>query len=124
MLYQSGLTNPDLIGLVKQMNIGTAPIYADCAEPKTIEELYKAGLNVLPSDKDVWAGIVGVKSFPLFIRHGSTNLIHELQGYKWKKDKNDNVLEEPVKSNDHIVDAMRYAIFTHLTIPEPAFWSA
>ncbi len=124
MLYQSSLTNPQLISLISEMNTGDAPIYADCAEPKTIEELYKAGLNVIPSDKDVWAGIVGVKSFPLFVRHGSTNLIHELQGYKWKKDKNDKVLEEPVKSNDHIVDAMRYAIFTHLTIPEPAFWSA
>jgi phage terminase large subunit len=69
----------------------------------------------MPSDKDVWAGIVGVKSYPLFIRHGSQNLITELQGYKWKKDKNDNILEEPVKSNDHALDAMRYAIFTHLT---------
>jgi phage terminase large subunit len=124
VLYQSGLTNPPLISLINQMNIGSASIYADCAEPKTIEELYKAGLNVLESDKDVWAGIVGVKSFPLFIKHGSTNLIHELQGYKWKKDKNDNVLEEPVKSNDHACDAMRYAIFTHLTIEEPVIWSA
>jgi phage terminase large subunit len=68
----------------------------------------------------VWAGIVGVKSYPLFVRHGSTNLIHEIQGYKWKKDKNDNILEEPIKANDHALDAMRYAIFTHLTKPVEA----
>lgn len=122
LLYQSGLTNPPLIDLIKDLGISNGPIYADCAEPKTIEELYKAGINVLPSDKDVWAGIVGVKSYPLYVRHGSTNLIKELQGYKWKKDKNDNVLEEPVKANDHIADALRYAIFTHLTKEE--FWSA
>lgn len=120
LLYQSNLTNPDIIGIIKQLGISKAPIYADCAEPKTIEEIYKSGINVIPSDKDVWAGIVGVKSYSLFIRHGSTNLIKELQGYKWKKDKNDNILEEPVKANDHLLDAMRYGIFTHLTQPEEA----
>jgi phage terminase large subunit len=120
VLYQSSLTVPELINILKQEIKDKSPIYADCAEPKTIEEIYKAGINVLPSDKDVWAGIVGVKSYPLFIRHGSANLIKEIQGYKWKKDKNDNVLEEPVKSNDHALDAMRYAIFTHLTKPVEA----
>jgi phage terminase large subunit len=124
LLYQSGLTNPPLIDLIKDLKITKGPIYADCAEPKTIEELYKAGINIIPSDKDVWAGIVGVKSYPLFIRHGSTNLIKELQGYKWKKDKNDNILEEPVKANDHLLDAMRYGIFTHLTMPVVTFWTA
>jgi phage terminase large subunit len=120
VLYQSSLTVPDLIGLLKQEIKGKAFIYCDAAEPKTIEEIYKAGFNVVPSDKDVWAGIVGVKSFPLFIRHGSQNLIKELQGYKWKKDKNDNILEEPVKANDHLLDALRYGIFTHLTKPVEA----
>lgn len=115
VLYQSSLTVPELINRLKQIVGDKAPIYADAAEPKTIEEVYKAGFNIKPSDKDVWAGIVGVKSYPLQIRHGSTNLIHEIQGYKWKKDKADNVLEEPVKANDHACDAMRYAIFTHLT---------
>jgi phage terminase large subunit len=120
VLYRSGLTVPELIQILKQEIKTKAPIYADCAEPKTIEEIYKAGINVFPSDKDVWAGIVGVKSYPLFIRHGSQNLIKELQGYKWKKDKNDNILEEPVKAEDHLLDAMRYGIFTHLTKPEEA----
>jgi phage terminase large subunit len=122
LLYESSLTNPDLIARVKQLVERGAPVYADCAEPKTIEELYKAGINVLPSDKDVWAGIVGVKSFPLYVKHGSTNLIHELQSYKWKKDKNDRILEEPVKENDHGADAMRYAIFTHLA-NRREFWA-
>jgi phage terminase large subunit len=117
VLYKPGLTNSDLIQIIKEAGTQKHPIYADCAEPKSIEELYKVGLNVLPSDKDVWAGIVGVKSYPLFVKRGSENLISELQGYKWKKDKNDNVLEEPIKAKDHLCDAMRYAVFTHLTKP-------
>jgi phage terminase large subunit len=117
VLYKSSLTNQDLIRFIKDLKTSNSPIYADCAEPKSIEELYKAGLNVKPSDKDVWAGIVGVKSYPLLVKRGSENLISELQGYKWKKDKNDNILEEPVKMKDHLCDALRYAIFTHLTTP-------
>jgi phage terminase large subunit len=115
VLYQSGLTVPEMINHLKQIVPHHAVIYADAAEPKTIEEIYKAGFNIKPSHKDVWAGIVGVKSYPLYVKYGSENLVGELQSYKWKKDKADNVLEEPVKANDHLCDAMRYAIFTHLT---------
>lgn len=124
LLYQSALTVPELLRLMKDKIPGKAVIYADCAEPKTIEEIYRGGLNIKPSDKDVWAGIVGVKSYPLFIKNTSSNLIHELQSYKWKKDKNDNVLEEPVKASDHLADAMRYAIFTHLTKLQKKFTAA
>ena len=61
--------------------------------------------------KDVKKGIDSVKSFPLRISASSSNLIKEIKFYKWKEDKDGNVLEEPVKFNDHAVDAMRYAIY-------------
>ena len=118
MLYQSGLTVPELIQRVKQIVPGRAPIYADSAEPKSIEELFRAGFNIHSSDKDVWAGIVKVKSYPLYIHANSKNLISEIQSYKWRKDKNDEILEEPVKMHDHILDATRYGCHTHLTKPK------
>lgn len=121
LIYKSGLNNSELSNVIKQEVKGKAVIYADCAEPKSIEELHRTGLNVKPSDKDVWAGILGVKSYPLLVHRNSKNLIEELQSYKWKKDKNDEVLEEPVKANDHLCDAMRYGIFTHLTKPKRTF---
>lgn len=120
-IYQSGLIIPELIQQLKQIVPGRTPIYADSAEPKSIEELYRAGFNVHASDKDVWAGIVKVKSYPLYL--SGSNLIKEVQGYKWKKDKEDNVLEEPVKANDHLCDSMRYAIHTHLTKPVLNFFA-
>jgi phage terminase large subunit len=70
------------------------------------------GLNVKQSNKDVWAGIVFLKGCRLFITRGSKNVIREFQGYKWKKDKNDKILEEPVKENDDAMDSIRYAIYT------------
>jgi phage terminase large subunit len=123
VLYKSGLNLNDRVEELKRLVPAGATIYCDTAEPGSIEELYRNGFNAHPSDKDVWAGIIKVKSYTLFIHRQSAELIRELQGYKWKKDKNDKVLEEPVKENDHLCDAMRYAIHTHLTRPVANFWT-
>lgn len=118
LLYERGLTLTDLINRIKQIVPRNALIYADSAEPKSIEELYRSGFNIKPAEKDVWGGIMKVKGYPLYIYGKSSNLANELQSYKWRKDKNDQVTEEPIKENDHLCDAMRYAIFTHLTKPQ------
>jgi phage terminase large subunit len=101
--------------LIKEKLPERATIYADAAEPKSIEELYRQGFNIKPAVKDVWAGIVKMKSYPINLHYNSKNLRREFMSYKWKKDKNDNVIEEPVKANDDLMDACRYAVFTHLT---------
>lgn len=124
MLYQSSLTTPEIIDKIKSMKIGHSVVYADAAEPDTIEEIFRAGINIQAANKDVWAGILAVKSKPLFIHSTSANLVREIQGYKWKKDKNDNILEQPVKAMDDAVDSMRYGIFTHQTIKEATFADA
>jgi len=123
VIYKPGLTTTDLIEVLKTTIPAGATIYGDTAEPKTIQEIYQHGFNIHPSDKDVWAGIMKVKGYPLFIHRQSTDLIREIQSYKWKKDKNDKILDEPVKDNDHLCDAFRYAIHTHLTRPKATFWT-
>jgi phage terminase large subunit len=116
LLYETKLTTNDLIeryhGLGLTKGIQT---YCDAAEPKTIEEICRAGYNALSADKDVTEGIRKVKSMPLYITKRSANIIKEIKSYKWKTDKDGKVLDEPVKFNDHLMDAIRYAIFTHLT---------
>jgi len=123
LIYQSNLTLTDLLQKIKEHVKDRAPIYADAAEPKSIEEIYRAGLNVKAAVKDVWAGIIHVKNYPLVVDPRSKNGHKELQSYKWKKDKEDNIIEEPVKANDDFCDALRYAIHTHLTTPKLLFQS-
>ena len=113
MIYESHLTNSDLIQSLKKFNIGHTFIYADAAEPQRIEEIYRAGFNIHPSDKSVKPGIDFVKRFQLKVNKDSVNLMKELKSYKWKEDKNGNILDEPVKFNDHLCDSVRYAVFTH-----------
>lgn len=116
LLYQSGLTNPELAYLIKsQCGLNKrSVIYCDHARPEAIEELKKAGLNALPADKAVWEGIRHVKSRPLYITRNSVNLLKEIRSYKWKLDKDGRVLEEPVKFRDDALDAGRYGTFTGL----------
>lgn len=121
LIYEPKLTTNDLIARYTQIGMTyTGEIFCDAAEPKTIEEMARARYNVKPADKDVWAGIQKVKSMPLYITENSVNLLKEIKNYKWKLDKDGNVKpeEEPVKLNDHAMDAMRYAIFTKLSGPQ------
>ena len=115
LIYETKLTTNDLVEKYKELNISSfAEIFCDAAEPKTIEELFRAGYNAKPADKDVLEGIRKVKATELRFCSDSTDLIKEVKNYKWKIDKNDKVLDEPIKFNDHLCDAMRYAIFTKL----------
>ena len=112
ILYRSGMTLAELAMYIKSLGIGRTPVYADAAEPKSIEEIYRHGIHILPAVKDVWSGIVTVKSQELWI-YGN-NIETEIQSYKWKLDKEGNPVEEPAKVADHLMDALRYAIHTHL----------
>ena len=110
IIYQSHLTNAELIDLLKEKIDRSVSIYADSAEPQRIEEIYQAGFNVYSSEKDVSFGINKVKQYKMHILEDSVNLIKEIRSYKWKEDKEGRILEEPVKFNDHAMDAMRYAL--------------
>ena len=114
LLYQTQLTNSDLIS--RLLTFPRLDIYADSAEPQRIEELKRARLNCYPADKDVKLGIDLVKRQNIKITKRSINVIKEIRGYQRKKDKDGKVLEEPVKFNDHILDAIRYAVMGKLYI--------
>jgi phage terminase large subunit len=66
----------------------------------------------MPAKKDVLKGIDFAKSRKLRVYSESSNLIKELQSYKWREDKDGRVLDEPVKFQDHLMDAMRYGLYT------------
>jgi phage terminase large subunit len=126
LLYETKLTTSDLIERYKELGISrTAPIYCDNAEPKTIEEIQRAGYNALPANKAVLEGIRFLKSIPWHITERSTNIIKEARSYKWRVDpKTGKAVDEPVKFNDHAMDATRYGAFTKLSTPEVGWeWS-
>lgn len=117
-LYSLGLTNQAMAEeLMKDKTIDMhAPSYWDAAEPKSIEELHKEGMNAMPCLKgkdSVKAGIDFLLSMRVIIVTGSQNLINERKRYRWAVDKNDKALPVPVKFMCDLMDATRYGIYTH-----------
>lgn len=118
MIYERKLTTDDFIYAIKTMGVHRAsPIYCDAAEPKTIEEMKRAGLNALSADKAVREGINMVKSMPLFLTRTSTNMIKEIRSYRWAVDKDGKLItpDTPVKFMDHAMDAARYGVYSFKT---------
>ncbi len=110
VLYESKLTNADLIQRMKSMpDIQRHLIIADAAEPQRIEEIKRAGFNIEPAFKLVKDTIDFVKSKQLRIHSGSANLLREIKRYSWKMDKTGNLTDDVVKFDDHVLDAARYA---------------
>lgn len=115
-LYQTHLTNQELIETCKQVmpkDELEANLYADCAEPDRIEEFSRAGFNIYPADKEVKTGLDFCKRFKFYSLASNSDCNKERASYKWKTDRNGNVLDEPVKFMDHCMDAKRYALYTH-----------
>lgn len=113
-LYETDKTNEDLIAFLKTTIPPGATIYCDAAEPARIEEMKRHDICAIAADKSVKDGIDFVKRFNLKIHSSSIDLINEIRAYSNKLDKNGNALDEPVKMNDHLLDATRYALYTHL----------
>jgi phage terminase large subunit len=116
-LYQTGLTNSDLIvamnNIIPIEHKRNSFIFCDSAEPDRISEISDSGYNVVPADKSIKDGIDMVKRFKTHIVRGSDNFLKEKKSYSWKVDKRtERILDEPIKFNNHAVDAERYAIHT------------
>lgn len=96
------------------------PIYADCAEPKSIADIADAGFNVRPCDKDapvrsdkLTFQLQWMQGWKLLVTKDSLNLIDELRNYTWEKDRDGKPTNHPIDKFNHLLDAMRYALWTH-----------
>ena len=112
LLYSRGLTISDLVFKIRELGIElTDEIWCDSASPQNIEDLRRNRINAKPVKKDsILHGIQLVKSHRVFIHKDSKNLLTELQDYKFKTDKDGNILDVPEDKNNHGIDALRYAL--------------
>lgn len=107
IIYQSHLTTPELIDMIKEFVPKFESIYCDTANPDKIEELKRAGIRALPADKNVKEGILFIKSRKWFVK--GVEFIKELKSYKYKE-VNGRLTEEPLKVKDDACDAARYSM--------------
>ncbi len=113
-LYARRQDNEMLASFVKNLENPNTIIIADSSEPKSIAEMHKYGA---PSVTEAWkgqgsrnTGIQWVQNQRISVTSRSLNLLEEYRGYMWKYNKDGEQLKEPEDGNDHLLDALRYAM--------------
>ena len=120
LVYHTGLTTEDLSDVMKANGIPqNANIYADSADPRSIETLRRLGWrNITKSEKgpdSIRAGIDKVSSYEVFADSNSPNLIEEYYNYSYRKGT-----DKPIDQYNHLMDALRYAVISLQTGPRYA----
>jgi phage terminase large subunit len=114
LLYDYALTNQDIARELKQYK---SDVFCDSAEPKSIEELKRAGLRAKATKKgadSIRAGLNILKQYELRITSRSINLLREQKQYKYRE-KDGKTINEPIDSFNHAWDAIRYYAIIKLT---------
>lgn len=120
LIWAPGYKPKDIIAELEKNKVNqTDYIYCDSARPDAIDEVSEAGFNAIKSNKSVYDGIMHLKSVKIYSHPDNKGMNDEVLVYSWKKDKNGNVLDEPIKYMDDALDCIRYAIFTNF-IDKPA----
>jgi phage terminase large subunit len=113
VIYETGLTMPALIRKLEALGVRkTAPIYADSADPRSIDELRHAGYKVLKAYKgpnSVQAGIRHLQGLDMHYTENSAGLRRELEEYSWVLDSEDKATDVPEDKHNHCLDGIRYA---------------
>jgi phage terminase large subunit len=124
LIYETGLTNLDLGGRLKELNIPrNALIIADTGGGGTmnIEEIKRMGWNIVGAKKgpgSIKFGIDVLQRYKLNLI--GSNLVKEGKNYVWRKDNTGKSLGEPVDRWNHGLDALRYWASEKLSVQAPA----
>jgi len=119
LLYRTGLTNQDIAKELDRLGIDRRDeIYADSAEPKSIEEIHRMGWNVKPTQKGaINQGIDLLRRYKLHVKDTSSNIIKEMRNYKYIEDKDGTLTNKPIDKYNHACDALRYSVINKLARP-------
>ena len=107
LAYRTGMLNSD----IAKMLPNNVTIYADSAEPKSIEEIRRYGKTIKPVTKgkdSINYGIDVMQRNNYLVTSNSSNLIKELRSYCWDTDKTGMRLNKPIDHFNHAIDALRY----------------
>ncbi len=110
--YQTHMLTADIVRVLKSLE-GNPEIISESADPRLVDEIYNAGIDIKAVHKfqgSVDAGIMKMKGFKICITRHSTNLIKEFRNYVYRQDKEGKWLNEPVDAFNHAIDAIRYVI--------------
>lgn len=111
--YQKAMTNSEIASMIKYKGYAKEQIIGDSSEPKSIEELKRAGiLRIKPAAKgkdSILNGIQLIQDYKIIVHPKCENTLLELNNYVWDT-KNGVAINKPIDDYNHLLDALRYAM--------------
>ena len=118
--YNRQKTDTDYVEDLKDF-VGSRPVKAIYVDPSAASlkvEMQRQGLDqICDADNDVINGIRFqsklISNGTLKICRNCSNTIREFQTYRWDEKFGLKGEDRPIKENDHALDSIRYALYTH-----------
>ena len=111
--YEKAMTNSDIAKMIKYKGYAKEQIIADSAEPKSIEEIKRAGIpriKAAAKGKDsILNGIQLIQDYKLIVHPKCENTLLELSNYIWDT-KDGAMINKPIDDYNHLLDALRYGM--------------
>jgi phage terminase large subunit len=114
--YATQMLSSDIIRVLKS-ECERMKIISESADPRLIQEIYRAGINIHPVQKfggSIEAGITKMLEFKIHITARSCNVIKEFKNYTFQQDKEGKWLNTPIDCYNHAIDAVRYVIMNEV----------
>lgn len=109
--YSTGMLTSDIVKILKRERFNRIKVISESADPRLVEEIYRAGVNIHSVRKyagSVEAGINKMLEYRFHITKRSVNVLKEFKNYTYSQDKEGKWLNEPIDAYNHAIDAIRY----------------
>lgn len=114
--YQTEMLSSDIIRVLKE-NHPRMQIISESADPRLVQEIYRAGIDIHPVEKfqgSIEAGIQKMQEYKICVTKRSANVIKEFRNYTYRQDKEGKWLNQPIDCYNHAIDAVRYVVMMKL----------
>ena len=113
-MYGYGMSNRQIYEHICAMGYRKEKIFADSAEPKSIDELHHLGLTGVRRARkgadSVNYGIQFIQGHKIIVLPKCVNFLREISAYSWARNGYGVRTNTPAGGYDHLMDAMRYGL--------------
>lgn len=113
--YRTKMLTSDIVSTLKNHRL--YKVISESADPRLVQEIYNAGVNIHPVTKgqgSVMEGISKMLELEICITERSANIIKEFKNYTYSQDKEGKWLNVPIDNFNHGIDAIRYVVLEEI----------
>lgn len=110
--YRTEMLSTEIIQVLKT-EAPRMKVISESADPRLIQEIYRAGIDIHPVKKfagSIEAGLAKMQEYKIVVTKRSVNVAKELKNYTYRQDKEGKWLNAPIDCYNHAIDAVRYVI--------------